>query len=94
MSPKIITKKPFWWFITGKPWGSVAMAFGDTIYCSKDKLTDEIIAHEKVHLRQHKYSKLYATYILIKCTFNNKFYEELEREAYREQLRFRLSRQK
>lgn len=84
---KIVTKEPFWWFITGKKWGDVAMTFGNVIYCRADKLTPDVLAHEMVHLKQHKYSKLYAFYILIRSSLNHKFHDKLELEATTEQFK-------
>lgn len=90
MNYKIVSKRPWWWFITGRKWGEVAMTFGDTIYCQEDKLRPDILVHELVHVRQHKESKLYAFYILMRSTLDNDFYEKLEREAKNAQIKYIL----
>lgn len=88
MLPKIINKKPFWWFITGRKWGSVAMTWGNNIYCPRDKLTDDILIHEKVHIRQNKGKWYISLWFLIRSTFDDKFYQKLEWEAKKEQMNY------
>lgn len=83
--PRIITKKPWWWIITGKNWGDVAMTWGNNIYIHEDKIREDVIVHEKVHVRQHKGNWFYALYIFIRSTFSKEFYDRLEFEAYIEQ---------
>src|SRR3990167_1742631 len=65
-----------------------AFAFGDTIYTKDNPLADYHIVHERVHLEQMKYSKLYAIWHFLKFWFSTKFRYQTELEAYREQYRF------
>lgn len=85
---KLVTKKPFWWFITGREWGTVAMTWGDKIYGSPEALRPDIIAHEMEHIRQHKGKWYVSLWFLIRSTFDHKFHEKLESEARRAQLRY------
>ena len=88
MSEKIVNKKPFWWFITGKSWGEVAMTWGNIIYCPLDKLTDDILVHERVHIRQNKGKWYISLWFLIRSTFDDRFYQRIEWEAKREQMQY------
>lgn len=83
---KIKYKKPlFWWVVSffhpGAEWGKVIFAFGDTIYTAKI-LNEAELAHEKVHLKQHKHSKMYAFFFALMCTISKKFFLKAEIEAY------------
>lgn len=80
-SIKIVHKKPWWWSITGREWGSVAMTWGNTIYCRQDKLTPRILRHETCHVRQHKGSGWIALYQFIRSNFSEKYYNKMEEEA-------------
>lgn len=88
MLEKILTKKPFWWFLTGKEWGDVALTWGNRIYCREDRLRDDILVHERVHIRQNKGKWYLSLWFLIRSTFDNKFYRKLEKEAYEEQYKY------
>jgi hypothetical protein len=78
---KLITKKPWWWFITGRRWGEVAMTWGNNVYCAEDKWTPRIRRHEECHVRQHKGSNWVAFYHLVRSTFSEEYYNKLEDEA-------------
>lgn len=78
---KIVYKKPWWWVITGREWGEVAMTWGDTIYCTKERLTPRILRHEACHVRQHRGSRAIAFYHLIRSIFSEKYYNKMEQEA-------------
>lgn len=87
MNSKIISKKPFWWFLTGRKWGTVAMTWGSTIYCKEDQLRPDIIAHEEVHIKQCKGKWYISLWFLIRSTFDDKFYQKLEHEAKMAQMK-------
>src|SRR3990167_1878349 len=65
-----------------------AFSFGDTIYTHENPLADFHFVHEKVHLKQMKYSKVYAVWHFLKFWFSQSFLYRVELEAYREQARF------
>lgn len=88
MLPKIITKKPFWWIITGREWGTVAMTWGNRIYGSREALRADIIAHEIEHIKQNKGKWYISLWFLIRSTFDKKFYDKLEFDARQAQLRY------
>lgn len=85
---RIINKKPWWWFITGKKWGTVAMTWGNTVYGTREGLRPDIMAHEMEHIRQNKGKWYISLWFLIRCTFDEKFYKRLEYEATQAQLRY------
>lgn len=87
---KLITSKPWWWFITGKPWGSVALTWGNTVYCAEDKVREDILVHERVHIKQCKGKWYISLWFLIRCMVDDKFYQKLEREAKNEQIKYVL----
>ncbi len=82
---KLITSKPWWWFITGKLWGDVAMTWGDKVYCAKDKVREDILVHERVHIKQCRGKWYISLWFLIRCSVDSKFYNKLEDEAYKAQ---------
>lgn len=81
-------KKPWWWFLTGKKWGEVAMTWGATIYCEEDKLRDDVLIHELEHVRQNRGKWYLSLWFLIRGTVDKKFYEKLEMEAKRAQFHY------
>lgn len=85
---KLITSKPWWWFITGKEWGSVAMTWGNRVYCAKDKVRKDILVHERVHIKQCKGKWYISLWFLLRCSVDNKFYKKLEDEAYMAQFKY------
>lgn len=68
-------------------WGKVMFAFGDTIY-SPRKVRKEELVHERVHLRQQKYSKFYGLFVYLRYNISPKFRLQCELEAYRAELRY------
>lgn len=66
----------------------VGFAFGDTIYTRFDPLPDYNLVHEKVHLRQMRYSKLWGVIHFIRFALSRKFRYKTEVEAYGEEYRF------
>ena len=85
---KLITSKPWWWFITGKEWGSVAMTWGDTVYCAEDKVREDILVHERVHIKQCNGKWYISLWFLIRSMVDDKFYRRLEHEAYMAQMEY------
>lgn len=85
----LITKKPWWWFITGRQWGDVAMTWGKNVYIAEDKIRGEILAHEMCHVRQHKGSNWVALYHFIRANLSNDYYNKMEEEATQAQLAYR-----
>lgn len=82
----------FWWIVKifnpHAVWGNVVFSFGDTIYYNhQSQLTTDILAHEKVHLKQQHYSKIFAIYDTIRCIIDKKYYLRGEIEAYQAQNR-------
>lgn len=75
-----------WWIVKmfnpQAHWGSVIFSFGDTIYTHKYPLSKTELAHEKVHLQQHHYSKLFAIYDAVRSFIDKKYYLQCEIEAY------------
>lgn len=88
MKPNFITKKPWWWFITCREWGTVAMTWGNNIYGSPEALRPDIIAHELHHIKQNKGKWYISLWFLVRSTFDDKFYQKLEFDARQAQLRF------
>lgn len=84
--PKIINKKPLFWFLVRlfypkAVWGRTHFAFGDTIY-SPNPLSEDVVIHESVHLEQHHYSKLFACYVFIRFWLSKSYRLKLEVPAY------------
>lgn len=86
---KILYRKPRLWFIVRlfypqAKWGKVAFTFGDTIYASK-QLSADLEAHEKVHCKQHHFSKLYACWVFIRYRFDREYRLFMEIPAFQAQ---------
>lgn len=81
MDYKLVTTKPFWWFITGHHWGDVAMTWGKNIYIAEDKITAKVLRHELCHVRQHKGSNWWALYHFIRSNLSDEYYNKMEQEA-------------
>lgn len=81
-SEKLITNKPWWWFLTGKKWGTVAMTFGNRVYIHPKDIREDILVHERVHIKQNKGKWYISLWFLIRSTIQPKFYKQLELEAY------------
>lgn len=62
------------------------MTWGRYIYCAKDKVTDDILVHELLHVKQHRGS----WWIALKKFLFTKDWEQDEEEAHNYQLRFLL----
>lgn len=78
----LITKKPWWWFITGKEWGTVAMTWGKNVYVHEVHMENErILRHEACHVRQHRGSWWVALYHFIRSNLSSEYYERMEAEA-------------
>lgn len=88
---KVLNKKPpHYWFLVkifGFDWERNIATFGDSIYCAFD-LPDHLIVHEETHLKQQRYSNLYAIWWWVKYVFSKKFRYSQELEAYRNQWKF------
>ena len=67
------------------------ITFGDTIY-SPDPMLDDIIEHEKIHIKQQKGSKIYAFFFAIWFIASPKFRLKVELEAFRHQCKIRPER--
>ncbi len=66
----------------------IIMVWGDTVYKSKHiDFPNHLVAHEQVHIKQQKGSKLYGLIWLIGYIFSNTFRLNKELEAYRIQYR-------
>lgn len=86
---KIKYRKPLFWFLVkifnpNAKWGEVILTFGDTIYTSR-VLTAAQEAHEKIHLKQQHYSKLFAIYDSLRSLVDKEYYLKCEIEAYQVQ---------
>jgi len=66
---------------------TTAFTFGDTIYCDK-KLSEDVLVHERIHLRQMRHSNLYGTVHFLRCWWSKDFFYRTELEAYREQYKY------
>ena len=90
MKTKIKHKPPFFdfvirWFFSGYRFEKVmAVTFGDTIYSHLNPIPDHILLHEKVHLRQMKYSKFWGAIHFIRFVLSDEFKYKVELEAYKE----------
>lgn len=78
---KIVTKRPWWWGVTGVKWGSHAMTWGNNVYIAEDKISPRILRHEACHVRQHKGSWWVALYHFIRMNLSEKYYNKMEDEA-------------
>lgn len=77
-------KPPHFWImklVFKSDWERIAFAFGDTIY-SKYPLPDHFIHHERIHLHQQKYSKVYAWWWLFRYITSKKYRYAMELEAF------------
>jgi len=83
----LISKKPWWWFITGKKWGTVAMTWGKNVYITEKDMRPDILAHEQKHIEQNKGKWYISLWFLIRSTFDDKFYRRLEDEAKQAQIK-------
>lgn len=84
----LVHNKPWWWFMTGRKWGEVAMTFGDKVYVKEDQARPDVLVHESVHVRQCKGKWYISLWFLIRSTFDDKFYRDLEEEAEVEQMNY------
>ena len=85
---KILHKQPwffpiFKYFFPGLGSKSI-ITFGDTIY-SPDTMLDDVLEHEKIHIKQQKGSKIYAFFFAIVFIVSPKFRLKTELEAFRHQ---------
>lgn len=78
---RVVTKKPWWWAITGQAWGNVAMTWGNTVYIRQDRITSKVLRHEACHVKQHRGSWWVALYHFIRSTMSVKYYNRMENEA-------------
>lgn len=62
-------------------------SFGDLIITPNGIITDELYAHELVHLEQQKNSKLHGLWWYTKYIFSQKFRLEMEIPAYGEHIK-------
>lgn len=81
MNYKLITKKPWWWFIVGREWGTVAMTWGSRVYCAENKWSHRIRRHEECHVRQHRSSWWVALYHFVRANLSEEYYNRMEAEA-------------
>ena len=87
--PKIVYKKPFIFpllqlFFPDYTWNTkgIAITIGNTIYTDRF-LTDSILAHEMLHVKQQHGSKLYAYFYYIpRYIIDRNFRERMENEAH------------
>lgn len=79
-------------WIFGFDWSRNVATLGDTIYFSIPSLPDHLMAHEETHLKQQRYSKVYAIWWWVKYIFSNEFRFSQELEAYRAQWQFFMFR--
>ena len=63
-------------------------AFGDTIYSRHNPVPQDVLVHEKVHLKQMKYSKLYGVWHFARFVLSKGFRYRIELEAFRAQYKF------
>jgi len=75
-------------WVFGFDWNQNVATLGDTIYFSIPKLPDHLMEHEKIHLKQQRYSKLYAVWWWVKYIFSKEFRFSQELEAYRAQYKY------
>lgn len=66
----------------------VGFAFGGTIYTRFNPLPEYSLVHERVHLKQMRYSKFYAIIHFIRFVLSKNFRYKTELEAYRKEYRF------
>lgn len=72
--------------------GIHAVSFGDTVYVPFDLPEPELLmVHERVHLKQQRYSKIYGLYFLFKYRFNTDFRIKSELEAFTAQYKYFVS---
>ena len=86
---KIINRPPrFYWLIRffspSYDFKKVlAFAFGNLIFTHLDPIPDHILLHEKVHLRQMRYSRFWGAIHFIRFVLSDKFKYKTELEAYK-----------
>lgn len=85
---KIKYKKPFLFpiltLLFKAKWGECIFTFGDTIYTFRELKNDELV-HEQIHIKQHRGSKVFALWFVIKYTISRKVRLQSELEAYKAQ---------
>jgi hypothetical protein len=92
---KIVYKKPWiWWLLKlvfkEINWNFTVVTIGNTIYSSRP-IHPRVLAHELVHVRQQKASKLYAyCYFIPRYIFDKNFRIKVEAEGYAEENKFKL----
>ena len=84
---KLVTKKPWWWFITGAKWGECAVTLGSSIYYPKE-LPPPILEHEKVHIKQCGGSVLMHLFLM---HLPLEMYRLMEQEAHQAQYKSALN---
>ena len=67
-------------------------AFGDTIYSRHNPVPQDVLIHERIHLKQMRYSKLYGIWHFARFVFSKEFRYKKELEAFRAQYRFCMSK--
>lgn len=79
----------FWSFLFPEvDWDTVAFTWGDTIY-SMNPLDARLTAHEKMHVRQQKYSRVFGFFCILLYKFSRSYRKRCELEAHRAELQFR-----
>jgi len=80
-------KPPFQWLfriVFGKIPELYCFTFGNTIYTNPGRqLNPAQIAHEEVHVKQHKSSKIFAFFFMIRFICSKSFRLKVEAPAYR-----------
>ena len=75
-------------WVFGFDWGRNVATFGDTIYFRVGSIPEHLMRHEKTHLKQQKFSKVYAVWWWAKYLVSKKFRYKQELEAYQAQWNF------
>lgn len=93
---KIKNKQPLLWpivqfFFKAEFKNIQAFTFGDTVYCPYYPLPTHVIAHEQVHIEQHRGSKVVAACLFLPYVFSKRFRLKLELPAFQAQVAAGLS---
>lgn len=76
-------RQPWIWkfLFPNVPFKNMAFTWGDTVYTDRE-LPKEVIAHEKMHVRQQRYSKVFGFFCILLYKFNRSYRRKCEIEAH------------
>ncbi len=82
-------RQPWVWklFFPGVEFKNMAFTWGDTVYYSGESLSKDVVAHEKAHVQQQKFSKFYGFFCILLYKWNKSYRRKCEIGAFTAQYR-------